>query len=110
MEVRFHAELTDPIFAVTLRNVVRHTVFATSTVWETEQTGSFGFGDRVLVRIDLENWLAPGQYDATPSVARAGAGADALDLREDLASLTVHATRFSGGVVDLPHSISLERS
>jgi ABC-type polysaccharide/polyol phosphate transport system ATPase subunit len=110
MEVRFHADITDPIFAVTLRNVVRHTVFATSTVWEREQTGSFSFGDSVLVRIELENWLAPGHYDATPSVARAGAGADALDLREDLASLTVHATRFSGGVVDLPHSIAIERT
>ena len=40
----------------------------------------------------------------TPSVARAGAGADALDLREDLASLIVHGTRDTGGVVDLPHA------
>ena len=110
MEVRFHAALTDPIFAVTLRNVVRHTVFATSTVWETPQTGSFRAGESLVVRIELENWLAPGQYDATPSVARAGAGADALDLREDLASVIVHSTRFSGGVADLPHTIAIERS
>ena len=110
MEVRFHASLTDPIFALTLRNVVRHTVFATSTVWESAETGSFAAGDHVLVRIELENWLAPGQYDATPSVARAGGGADALDLREDLASLTVHSTRFSGGVADIPHTIAIERA
>ena len=110
MEVRFHSALRDPIFAVTLRNVVRHTVFATSTIWDDEHTGAFAAGESVLVRVELENWLAPGQYDATPSVARAGAGADALDLREDLASLTVHSTRFSGGVADIPHTIAIERT
>ena len=31
-------------------------------------------------------------------------GADALDLREDLASLVVHGTRVTGGIVDLPHT------
>jgi hypothetical protein len=39
----------------------------------------------------------------------AGGGADALDLREDLAALHVHATRFSGGVADLPHDFTIDR-
>ena len=41
------------------------------------------------MRVALDNWLAPSDYRLTPSVARAGAGAEALDLREDLA----HADR-----------------
>ncbi len=108
-EVRFHAELEDPIFALSLRNQVRHTVFATSTVWEHEQTGAYGPGDSVLVRIAMPNWLAPGQYEATPSVAHQGGGADAIDLREDLAAVTIHSTRYSGGVADIPHTIWMTR-
>jgi len=57
----------------------------------------------------MDNWLAPGRYELTPAVAREGGGADVLDLREDLASLMVHGSRFSGGVVDIPHTLELER-
>jgi ABC-type polysaccharide/polyol phosphate transport system ATPase subunit len=109
MDVRFHEDVDEPIFAISLRNAPRHTVFATSTRWTAQETGSFRAGDEVRVRIDFDNWLAPSRYDATPSVARAGAGEDALDLREDLASLMVHGTRTTGGIADVPHTIALER-
>jgi hypothetical protein len=61
------------------------------------------------VRIAFENWLAPSRYDATPSVARPGADHDALDIREDLASLLVHGTRMTGGIADVPHQIGVTR-
>ncbi len=109
-EVRFHAAIEDPIFAVSLRNEVRHTVFVASSIYHDERTGSFGAGDSVIFRVSFENWLAPSLYQATPSVARHGAGADALDIREDLADLAVHATRVSGGVADLPHTLELTRT
>ena len=108
-EVRFHAPIDDPIFAISLRNEVRHTVFTTSSVWHGEQTGAFTAGDSVISRVTFENWMAPSHYQATPSVARPGAGAAALDVREDIADLIVHATRVSGGVVDLPHTLELTR-
>jgi ABC-type polysaccharide/polyol phosphate transport system ATPase subunit len=109
MDVRFHADVEEPIFAVSLRNSPRHTVFATSTLWSGQSTGSFHAGDSARVRIAFENWLAPSRYDATPSVARPGAGDDALDLREDLASLVVHGTRVTGGIADVPHTIEVAR-
>ena len=109
-EVRFHAPAEDPIFAIALRNEAHHTVFATSTAWEGGPTGSFAAGETVVVTIAFENWLAPSRYALTPSVARAGAGADALDLREDLTYLLVHGTRVSGGVADLPHQVEVRRT
>jgi ABC-type polysaccharide/polyol phosphate transport system ATPase subunit len=109
MDVRFHADVDEPIFAMSIRNEPRHTVFATSTRWTGQSTGSFRAGDEVRVRIAYDNWLAPSRYDATPSVARAGAGEDALDLREDLASLIVHGTRMTGGIADVPHDIEMTR-
>jgi ABC-type polysaccharide/polyol phosphate transport system ATPase subunit len=109
VEVRFSAELEDPIFALTLRNEVGHTVFATSTLWQEVETGRFQPGETVQVRTALECWFAPSQYKLTPSVARAGSGADALDMREDLTSVYVHATYLTGGLVDVPHTIEVRR-
>jgi ABC-type polysaccharide/polyol phosphate transport system ATPase subunit len=110
MDVRFREAMDDPIFAISVRNEPRHTVFATSTRWTNEPTGSFAAGDEVRVRVAFENWLAPSRYDATPSVARSGAGEDTLDLREDLASLMVHGTRLTGGIADVPHRIEVRRA
>jgi hypothetical protein len=42
-------------------------------------------------------------------VARAGPGADVLDLREDLAAVVVHGTRVTGGIADVPHDFRVER-
>jgi ABC-type polysaccharide/polyol phosphate transport system ATPase subunit len=110
MEVAFHARIDDPIFAFNVINEPRHTVFATSTDWRSEPTGSFAAGERVAVRVRFDNWLAPMRYTVTPSVARHGGGKDALDLREDLAALMVHGTRVTGGIADVPHTYSFERS
>ncbi len=109
MRVRFHETVEDPIFAIALRNEIGHTVFATSTKWEQLASGRYGAGDIAEVRITLESWLAPSTYKLTPSVARDGGGANALDLREDLVSLLVHSTRTTGGIVDIPHRIEVER-
>jgi ABC-type polysaccharide/polyol phosphate transport system ATPase subunit len=109
MDVRFHDAIEEPIFALSLRNQPRHTVFATSTRWTGQATGAYAAGDHVRVRIAFDNWLAPSRYDATPSVARPGAGEDALDLREDLASLMIHGTRTTGGIADVPHTIAVDR-
>ena len=62
MDVRFHAPLEQPVFAISLRNKMRHTIFATSTRWAGTATGDFAPGDQVRVRIAVENWLAPSRY------------------------------------------------
>jgi ABC-type polysaccharide/polyol phosphate transport system ATPase subunit len=108
-EVRFHEEVLDPVFGLSLRNDVGHTVFTTSTGWRNPHTGRFQPGDVVRVRAAFEAWLAPSRYRVTPSVARAGSGASMLDLREDLASVILHATRVTGGLIDPPHSLDVER-
>jgi ABC-type polysaccharide/polyol phosphate transport system ATPase subunit len=108
-EVRFHTDVVDPVFALSLRSDIGQTVFTTSTAWHERRSGYFRTGELVRVRAAFEAWLAPGRYRATPSVARAGSGASVLDLREDLASVILHATRVTGGVIDPPHSLDVER-
>jgi ABC-type multidrug transport system ATPase subunit len=106
MEVAFHLDVAAPVYAFTLRNEVRHTVFATSSATHPDVREPRTAGDVVVARVAMANWLAPARYDLTPAVVGA-AGRGLLDQREDLKSLLVHGTRHSGGAVDIPHSFEV---
>jgi ABC-2 type transport system ATP-binding protein len=106
-EVHFNTQLEDPIFGVTLRNDVGATVFATTTTYEYGDTGAFPAGTSAIVRLRFDAWLTRTSYTLTPSIARAGTGADAIDVRPDLAALVIHGGQFTTGVVDLPHAFEI---
>jgi ABC-type polysaccharide/polyol phosphate transport system ATPase subunit len=110
VEVRFAQALEDPIFGMTFRNDVGATVFATTSALEHGSTGRFEAGQTAVVRVRFQNWLTPSRYTVTPSLARNGRGDDAIDLREDLASLMVHSGHFTGGTVHFPHRFEIESS
>ncbi len=108
LEIRFHADIENPIFAIVLRNDAGHGVFAASTVVDPAATGRFAAGEEVVVRMRFENWLGPGRYRLTASVARAGWGDDIID-RHERSTVIVLADRAAGGDTDLPNTIEIER-
>jgi hypothetical protein len=64
----------------------------------------------VHFRITFTNYFAPGRYDATPAVARGGgAGVAWIDRRERFAEVLVTGLRATGGVVELPFEMALQR-
>jgi ABC-type polysaccharide/polyol phosphate transport system ATPase subunit len=110
VKFRAHARIEDPIVGVTLRNDIGHTIFASTTDYLDVSLGVVEAGEELTVRFVVQSaWIAASHYKLTPSIARAGSGADALDLREDLASVYIHASRASGGVADMPHVIEVTR-
>jgi ABC-type polysaccharide/polyol phosphate transport system ATPase subunit len=109
MEVRFHANATNPIFAIALHNELRQPIFAANTGTDHPDSGSFSAGDTVTVRFAFDNWLGPGRHRLSTSVAREGLGGDLFDINTD-ASLIVIAGHSGGGAVDLPHTVAIERS
>lgn len=108
IELRFNDVIENPIVGLSLRNDTAHTVFATTTQWNAEELGRFEAGDSAVARVKVPAWFAPSRYRATPSVAKPG-GAETIDLREDVASVIVHATHDSGGIIDPPHTFEVER-
>jgi ABC-type polysaccharide/polyol phosphate transport system ATPase subunit len=110
LEARFAEVVEDPVFGFTLRNEVGTPIFAATTDLLHGPTGRFEPGDDVIVRLEFHNWLVAGTYKVTPSVARPGLGADALDLRADLAQLVVHGWFYTGGVTNLPHTFEVTRA
>jgi ABC-2 type transport system ATP-binding protein len=109
-DVHFGERIENPAFGVSLRNEAGQTVVATTTAWTRPETGVFDSGETATVRLQLDAWFGPGRYHVTPSVTRQGLGADTLDLREDMATVILHSTRDSGGLIDPPHRFDIERA
>jgi ABC-type polysaccharide/polyol phosphate transport system ATPase subunit len=108
-EVRFAEELTDPVFAATLRTELGHTIIVARSDEHGALIGTFAAGDSALVRFELPNWLTASRYMLTPSVARAGTGEDAVAVVEDMTSIVVHGNA-SGGILEMPLKTEIERS
>jgi ABC-type polysaccharide/polyol phosphate transport system ATPase subunit len=109
MEVEFMRTVSFPIFTMTFRNDVRHTIFRATSVPHAPP-GEFKAGERATVRFTFENLLGPSQYTLTPGVGEWRDGYHPLAQRDDVAALIVENTIHSGGVADLPTQLEVERS
>jgi ABC-type polysaccharide/polyol phosphate transport system ATPase subunit len=106
----FHGPLADPAVGITIENEDRRPVFATSSIWVEERTGSYAAGDRATLTVKFPNVLAPGRYWITPSMTRRGSGLDTIDRFPRMISFLVTGTRDSGGIVELDHDLAFERT
>jgi ABC-type polysaccharide/polyol phosphate transport system ATPase subunit len=107
-EARLAEDLSDPVFAATLRAELGHTIVVARSDQHGQRSGDFKAGESVIATFALPNWLTSSRYTLTPSVARAGKGANALALVEDMASIMVHGTT-SGGVLEVPVDVGIKR-
>jgi ABC-type polysaccharide/polyol phosphate transport system ATPase subunit len=107
--VEIHRRLEDPAFGVALLDDQKRPVFATDSRVSNARSGHFEPGERVEMVVEFENYFTPGRYYASPRVAHSGPGSDLADLREGLVSMVVSGGSPGGGLVDLPHDISIER-
>jgi ABC-type polysaccharide/polyol phosphate transport system ATPase subunit len=110
MEVHIREPLEDPVFGVRVRNGADQIALAATSLLDHGPTGQFDPGERAIVRIAFENWLAPGHYSATAWVNRGGTDHAPLDVRPGAASLLVQGGRATGAVMDPPRRFELERA
>ena len=108
MEVEFLDPIVDPIFAITFRNDVRHTIYVARSD-SAGPMGEFAAGQRSTVRFSFPNWLAESTYKLTAAVIT-GDMRVTLDHRIDAVTLRVEAKRFTGGVTDLPTEVEVSDS
>jgi ABC-type polysaccharide/polyol phosphate transport system ATPase subunit len=107
-EVEFDRVVENPLFAVTFRNDVRHTIFV-ATSSKHGAMGKFGAGVRATVRFEFPNWLGPSRYTLTPSVSE-GIPPIEITRADDATALIVEATYATGSVVDMPTELTVERA
>lgn len=110
IQVRFHAEAEDPLFAVALVNEAGQIAFETASQLAYGPTGHFRAGEEVAVVVRFDNWLPPNRYRLVAVVTGDGSAANAYDLRDDIASIIVSPELSEERLADLPHRFELDRS
>jgi ABC-type polysaccharide/polyol phosphate transport system ATPase subunit len=108
--IDFHERMEHPAVAFLVENDSHHPLFVASTdVLNNGETGIFDAGSAGIFTVAFENAIAPGRVFVTPWVV-AGRGTDLADRRPKLLSAIVTGAHVTGGLVDLPHDVSLEHA
>ena len=66
-------------------------------------------GERIIVRLIFGNWLAAGRYTLTPTLATVDPDHRVLGHRPDVGALLVESPLLTGGAVDIPTELDIER-
>jgi hypothetical protein len=110
VRVEINWELHDPTFVLAIESEGGARVFATSSAWLGQETGSFSAGEQVVFSVAFDNPLAPGRYYISPQVTLlTGPQAGVVDRRDRAAATVVTGTDDDGGLVSIPHDFTLER-
>lgn len=108
LEISFEREVENPIFHVIFRNESGAVIVSLDTGWRHGLTGLFHAGETVQVVFQFDSHLAPSRYALSAVVAEHDR-AEIVSVHE-IASLMIHSTVVSGGVVDPPHEIEITRT
>jgi ABC-2 type transport system ATP-binding protein len=108
LRVTFNERHDHPVFGLVVRSEHAFPAFISSSFLDGFPTGVFEPGEAALYSISFQALLAHGRYTATPYVAYQDQMRYA-DSRENLLTVNVRTEIQSGGVVDLPHSSTLDR-
>src|SRR5262249_38666832 len=108
MRVRFDYQVESPVFQAELRNTEGETVLVCTTRNDRE-SAKYAAGEEVEVRFAFDNYLGPDRYTVTASVAREGSGLAWLDHREDFMSIVVTSANPSGGLLEFPMQVTIDR-
>ena len=105
VRVQFH-EPADPNFALLIEDGQRRPLFATSNADSGQLPGPQEPGDELTYAVSFDVLFAPGRIHVTPWLVHAG-GAEVIDRRPRIHSVVVTGRAVTGGMVDLPHDISV---
>jgi ABC-2 type transport system ATP-binding protein len=106
--VRFHEEVENPLFGMSMENGHRNRLLVASNLWSQPRCGTFCAGEEVTYRVRFENILAPDRYHLTAAVARHGGAW--IDRRERMISVVVTGTHNTDALLELPYEFVLERT
>jgi ABC-type polysaccharide/polyol phosphate transport system ATPase subunit len=107
--VKFNDAVQDPAVSITLLNEHRQPVVVSTTTDELEQTGGFQKDELVVFSFSLHNMLAPGRYHPIVTITHRGDGLDVIDRFTREASFVVTGLSASGGMVEIPVQIGVDR-
>lgn len=109
MQVRFHEEIRQPIYAFTVKDVKGFDISGSNTLFHEIDTGTCRKGQEVEIRFEQDIPLNAGGYLLSFGCAGFEEGEYVVyDRRYDLMSLEVMADRAGVGIFDMESVISVE--
>ena len=84
-------------------------IIVATTTLAGERGGSFRPGEEALLSFSFENVLAPGRYNPLLTLAARGGPLKLSEAPEGSFSLMVTGVAATGGVVDVPVEVDIER-
>jgi ABC-2 type transport system ATP-binding protein len=105
-QVRFDADVRDPVFAVGLDDSQGNTMFAATTAYG-EPSGFFAAGTEHIVHVSFQNFLATDRYAISASVAPDGNGLRFHDKRDRISRFAVTDGRPRMAMTALPFHVDV---
>ena len=109
VRVQFNVRVEHPAASVFVLNEEHKAVTITNTQVAIEDTGIFEAGEQVVFSFTFDNILAPGRYSPLVNLAHRGEGLDTIDKFESAFTFIVTGVRPTGGLVDIPVDVGVER-
>jgi ABC-type polysaccharide/polyol phosphate transport system ATPase subunit len=109
VRIAFRQPMESPVFGAIIKNERDDHVFVTNTMFDGVETGDYAAGDEIVYRIAFDVHMSDGRYSVSPAIAYQDAQRFA-DWREDFLGARVRAARYTSGIVDVPHEVTIERS
>jgi ABC-type polysaccharide/polyol phosphate transport system ATPase subunit len=110
VRVRFNCRVEDPAASVYVHNEEHKAVFIATTHQNLDRTGVFDAGEEGIFAFTFDNVLARGRYSPVVNLSHRGIGLDVMDRFESGFTFMVTSTRGTGGIVDLPIQVRVDRS
>ncbi len=104
--VRFHEDVENPVFAVTLDDSQGNTMFSGTNAFD-GPAGRFEAGSEHIIHISFQNFLASDRYTINASVAPDGNGLVFHDKRDRLATFSVIDGRPRAAMTALPYAVDV---
>jgi ABC-type polysaccharide/polyol phosphate transport system ATPase subunit len=108
--VNFLVDVEDPAAGLYILNEDHVAIVVATSSTEHERSGRFKAGESALFSFSFENVLGPRRYNPLFTLAHRGSGLDLMDRFEGAFSFVVTGPDATGGLVDLPVEVAIERS
>ena len=110
MDVELRTDAENPNFGFMVTDEQGRSVLAIASEVKQPSSGSYRAGEVVCVDVAFDCILAAGEYQISPEVRHHGVERRLMDHRENATSFGVVGAPTTGGMIDLPHSLSVSRS
>jgi ABC-type polysaccharide/polyol phosphate transport system ATPase subunit len=107
--VEFVRDVVDPAYTLVFFNDKWQEILVATTAFDRERAGRFAAGSSATFSVAVDCLFGPGRYQPAAIVAHRGGGQDVIDRWDKVLNFVVVGPYATGGLVDVPYDVTIER-